>query len=27
MIQLLGSFCGQPASAMKPGVFAVGGTP
>src|SRR6266850_7532840 len=27
MIQLLGSFCGQPASAMKPGTFAVGGTP
>src|SRR4029434_2522913 len=27
MIQLLGSFCGQPASAMKPGTFAVDGTP
>src|SRR6476646_8271232 len=27
MIQLFGSFCGQPASATNPGVFAVGGTP
>src|SRR5881397_1497386 len=27
MIQLLGSFWGQPASAMKPGTLAVGGTP
>src|SRR5436309_15085573 len=27
MIKLLGSFCGQLASAMKPGTFAVGGTP
>src|SRR5262245_43923266 len=27
MIQLLGSFCGQPASAMKPGTLAVDGTP
>src|SRR5262249_3282657 len=27
MIQLLGSFWGQPASAMKPGTLAVAGTP